>query len=192
MTWTEIAGFATGALCVFLVVRQNVWGFPVGIANNLFFIALFLPVGLYADAGLQVVYIALAACGWYWWLHGGRNRSKLKVSVAPARIVVVCVISVVVITAAIHFVLSKYTDSTVAGWDAVTTALSLVAQFMLNRKYLQNWFFWITADIIYIWLYAYKDLWLTSFLYLIFLLLCVAGFLQWKASLNSHEAETSQ
>jgi nicotinamide mononucleotide transporter len=192
LTWTEIAGFATGALCVFLVVRQNVWGFPVGIANNLFFIALFLPVGLYADAGLQVVYIALAAFGWYRWLHGGRNRSKLKVSVAPARIVVICVISVVIITAAIHFVLSKYTDSTVAGWDAVTTAISLVAQFMLNRKYLQNWFFWITADIIYIWLYAYKDLWLTSFLYLIFLLLCVAGFLQWKASLNSHEAETIQ
>ena len=185
MSWTEIAGFATGALCVYLVVRQNVWNFPVGIANNVFFILLFIPAGLYADAALQIVYIVLAFIGWYWWLFGGDNGTKLLVSVAPTWKVLVGIAWVALITLVIHFVLRRYTDSTVAGWDAVTTALSLVAQFMLNRKWIQNWLFWITADVIYIWLYTYKGLWLTSCLYLIFLVLCITGLLQWSKSLRS-------
>ncbi len=69
MSWIEILGFATGALCVLLVVRRNVWNFPVGIANNVVFIALFVGAGLYADAGLQVIYIVLAIIGWAWWLR---------------------------------------------------------------------------------------------------------------------------
>ncbi len=72
MTWTEIAGFVTGALCVWLVVKRNIWNFPVGIANYAFFFILFIGAGLYADAGLQVVYTGLALYGWYSWLRGAR------------------------------------------------------------------------------------------------------------------------
>lgn len=180
MSWQEIAGFATGALCVYLVVRQHIWNFPVGIANNVFFIWLFVGAGLYADAGLQVVYIGLAGLGWYWWLRGGDRRTGVEVHDPSPLALVCCVAAVGVITALLQWVLLTYTDSSVAGWDALTTALSLVAQFMLSRKWTANWWFWIAADLVYIPLYAHKDLWLTSALYVLFLALCVAGLVQWR------------
>lgn len=182
MTWTEIAGFATGAVCVWLVVVRNIWNFPIGIANNLFFIWLFVNAGLYADAALQVGYIALACIGWYWWIRGGAQNTGVLISEPTRTQLLACIVSVVVITATIQFGLHRWTNSTVAGWDAFTTALSLVAQFMLSRKWIANWWFWIAADIVYMPLYAYKGLWLTAVLYGIFLVMCVSGLLQWRAA----------
>lgn len=182
MTWTEIAGFVTGALCVWLVVKRNIWNFPVGIANYIFFFVLFIGSGLYADAGLQVVYFGLALYGWYSWLRGGEDHGALTVHNPTLPQFLACLAAVGVIWAAIQFGLSRYTDSTVAGWDAITTALSLVAQFMLSRKWIANWWLWIAADLIYIPLYAWKGLWLTSGLYAIFLAMCVVGLMEWRAA----------
>jgi len=182
MTWTEIAGFVTGALCVWLVVKRNIWNFPVGIANYIFFFVLFIGAGLYADAGLQVVYFGLALYGWYSWLRGGEDHTALKVHNPTLPQFLACLAAVGVIWAAIQFGLSRYTDSTVAGWDAITTALSLVAQFMLSRKWIANWWLWIAADLIYIPLYAVKGLWLTAGLYGIFLAMCVVGLMEWRAA----------
>lgn len=182
MTWTEIAGFATGAVCVWLVVLRNIWNFPVGIANNLLFFWLFASVGLYADAALQVVYIGLASVGWYWWLRGSSSHDGVRISEPAPVQLVACVAAVAIITAAIQFGLHRWTNSTVAGWDALTTALSLVAQFMLSRKWIANWWFWIAADLVYIPLYAHKGLWLTALLYSIFLAMCIAGLIQWRAA----------
>jgi nicotinamide mononucleotide transporter len=182
MNWTEIAGFATGAVCVWLVVIRSAWNFPVGIANNVLFAVLFVNVGLYADAGLQLVYVILAVVGWYWWLKGGAERSGVFISKLTGTQLVACAIGVAALTALLQFGLHRWTNSTVAGWDALTTALSLVAQFMLSRKWIAHWYFWIAADLVYIPLYAYKDLWLTSVLYVIFLIMCVIGLLQWRAA----------
>lgn len=182
MNWTEIAGFTSGALCVWLVVRQNIWNFPVGIANNLFFLWLFWSGGLYADSCLQIVYVVLAFVGWYSWLWGGKEHTGVTVVATTPLTIGACVIAVGSIAGALQWGLVRYTDSTVAGWDAVTTALSLTAQFMLSRNWIENWWFWIAADLIYIPLYAYKSLWLTSLLYALFLCLCVAGLLQWRAA----------
>jgi nicotinamide mononucleotide transporter len=182
MNWTEIAGFVTGAACVWLLVLRNIWNFPIGIANNALFIWLFAEAGLYADAGLQIVYIALAVMGWYWWLRGGAAHTGVTIA-EPTRLqLAACLVAVGAITATIQFGLHRWTNSTVAGWDALTTGLSLVAQFMLSRKWIANWWFWIAADIIYIPLYASKDLWLTAVLYAIFLAMCIAGLVQWRAA----------
>lgn len=190
MNWTEVAGFATGAICVWLVVIRNIWNFPVGIANNLLFAVLFVGAGLYADAGLQIVYIALAVVGWYWWTRGGADRTGVVLSEPSASQLIACAASVAVITAAIQFGLHRWTDSTVAGWDALTTALSLVAQFMLSRKWIAHWYFWIAADIVYIPLYAHKDLWLTAGLYGVFLVMCIIGLIQWRTARMRLSAQT--
>src|SRR4051812_34513373 len=83
---TEALGFVTGALCVYLVVLENVWNFPVGIANSAFLLILFADTLLYADSALQVVYIALGFQGWYLWLRGGEHRTPLKVERASRRL----------------------------------------------------------------------------------------------------------
>jgi nicotinamide mononucleotide transporter len=192
LSWTEIAGFVTGALCVWLVVRRNIWNFPVGIANNLFFWVLFLRAGLYADAWLQVVYLVLGVLGWYWWLHGGADRTALRVRRTPRWGWAAVLGFVGATTWVVYAVLTSHTDSVVPFGDAVTTALSLGAQLMLNRKWIGNWWLWIVADILYIGLYTVKGLYLTAILYTVFLAMCLAGLVQWREALGRRPAGTPE
>jgi nicotinamide mononucleotide transporter len=185
LSWTEIAGFVTGALCVWLVARQNVWNWPIGILNNVAFLVLFMSSGLYADAGLQVIYIALSVYGWWAWLRGGVSHTELPVSRTTAGQWWVLLGCGVAGTVVLTWVLVRYTDSIVPLADAVTTVLSLLATWGQARKKLESWWLWIAADVIYVPLYAYKDLWLTGILYVGFLALCVVGLVGWRASLRT-------
>ncbi len=185
LTWTETLGFITGALCVWLVARRHIANWPVGIANNLFFIVLFLQAGLYADAGLQVVFIALAGYGWWTWTHGGGPGSgTLPVRRTTRTEWLGLLTAGAVGTVALTFLLAAATDSTVPFWDALTTALSLTATYGQCKKLLESWWLWIAADVIYIPLYAYKELYATSLLYVGFLALCLIGLRGWRRELG--------
>lgn len=176
---TEALGFITGAICVWLTVKQNIWNWPIGIANNVFYIVLFFEAALYADMSLQIVYIVLGALGWYWWLHGGVNRTTLLVSkIGLLHAIVLAGIALVTTTGLTIFLDSVHDSAPFL--DALTTVLSLVAQYMLTRKLLENWYVWITVDIVYIGLYASRELYLTAFLYAIFMVMCVTGLVQWR------------
>jgi nicotinamide mononucleotide transporter PnuC len=179
-TWAEVLGFATGAINVWLVVRQNIANWPVGIANVLLLGLIFVDGGLYADAGLQVVYVVLQAWGWWQWLYGGRDRTELVTQRTSWAEWVALTAAGVVATGLLTWLLSAWTDSTVPFWDALTTTISLAATYGQSRKLLESWWLWIAADLIYIPLYAYKKLYLTSGLYVIFLALCVAGLVAWR------------
>ena len=182
-TWGEVAAFGTGALCVWLVARQHLANWAIGIANATFFLLLFADYGLYADSGLQLVYIALGAYGWWAWLHGGAERTELEVTRTTKRQWVAVVGFVLGATALLWVLLEGATDSTVPEWDALTTALSLAATWGQTRKKAESWWIWISADAVYIPLYAYKDLWLTAALYVVFASLCVVGLRAWRAEL---------
>ncbi|WP_194815857.1 nicotinamide riboside transporter PnuC [Nocardia sp. XZ_19_385] len=186
-SWTEILGFATGALCVWLVGRQHIANWPIGIANNIFFIVLFAQAGLYADAGLQVVFIALAGYGWWCWMHGGGPGSAEVLPVRRTTTTEWAVLGVAGVTGvcALTVLLSSATDSSVPFWDALTTGLSLMATYGQCRKRLESWYLWIAADLVYIPLYIHKNLYLTALLYTGFLALCVAGLLRWRRSMSS-------
>nr|WSZ95303.1 nicotinamide riboside transporter PnuC [Streptomyces sp. NBC_00857] len=180
VSWTEVLGFGSGALCVWLVARQHLANWPIGIANNLFFILLFTQAGLYADAGLQVVFIALAGYGWWTWTHGGGPDFAMPVRRTTrtewSRLLAVGAVG----TLGLTLLLSRATDSTVPFWDALTTGLSLMATYGQCRKRLESWWLWIAADVVYIPLYAHKGLYLTSLLYVGFLALCLVGLREWS------------
>jgi nicotinamide mononucleotide transporter len=178
----EILGFVSGALCVWLVARQNVWNWPIGIANNVTFLILFWTAGIYADAGLQIVYMGLALYGWWAWLRGGVQHTALTVTRTTRSQWLVLGALGVLGTVGLTVLLDTVTDSTVPLPDAITTVLSLLATWGQARKKLESWWLWITADVIYVPLYAYKDLWLTAALYVGFLALCVVGLRNWRAS----------
>ena len=180
---TEVLGFITGAVCVLLVIEQNIWNFPIGIANNIFFIILFLSSRLYGDMALQVVYIALGAIGWYQWLYGGEHRTKLHVSHTSAREAAILVVLGALATAGMREYFLRINDAA-PFLDALTTVLSLVAQYLLNCKRIENWYVWITADVLYVWLYVQKDLHLTAVLYAIFIGMCIAGLRSWSKALR--------
>lgn len=185
MPWFEIVGFVTGALCVWLATRQHVANFPVGIANNIVFVVLFWQTGILANAALQVVYLVLAALGWYWWVRGGPDAGRLPVRRTPRLVWPVALVSTGALTVAIATVLTR-TDASVQPWaDATTTALSLVAQVMLGRKWLGSWAVWIVTDILLVGLYVSLGLYLTAGLYVLFIVLCVHGWRQWRRDLTA-------
>ncbi|WP_448316807.1 nicotinamide riboside transporter PnuC [Streptomyces sp. CO7] len=185
VSWTELLGFGSGALCVWLVARQHIANWPIGIANNLLFILLFTDSGLYADAALQAVFIALACYGWWAWINGGGGE-RLRVRRTGSREWAWLLSAGAVGFVALWLLLDHGTDSTVPQWDALTTALSLMATYGQCRKRVESWWIWITADLVYIPLYAHKDLYLTSLLYAGFLVLCVQGLRSWRRALR-HE-----
>jgi len=180
MSWTEIFGFLTGAASVLLAVRESAWNWPVGIANTVLFLFLFWHAKLYADALLQVVYIVISIFGWWNWIRGGEGRTELPISRTKARSAIALAAITALATAFIAALLRRYSDSAVPLWDGLTTALSLTAQYMLSRKLLENWFVWMTADVIYVALYCYKSLYLTGVLYVVFFAMCVAGYIGWR------------
>jgi nicotinamide mononucleotide transporter len=185
---TEDLGFITGALTVWWTVKENIWNWPVGIANDIFFIILFLKVRLYADTFLQVIYIILAFWGWYWWLHGGKNKTELKISSIRLKEIIILSCITIISTYLMNIYLISIND-TKPFWDALTTVLSLVAQYMLTVKYLENWYVWITADIIYIALYFSTNLYLTGILYIIFMVMCVEGLREWRRTKDQYQPE---
>ena len=184
--WVELLGFLSGALCVWLLVKENIWNWPIGIANNIFYVFIFFGSGLYADMGLQFVYISIAIYGWWNWLHGGRNRSELSVSRASAGVLLAYATLAAVVTGILYFVL-RHTPSNVPLADGFTTALFLTAQYMMSRKLVENWWFWIVGDGFAIGLYIYKDLYLTAVLYAIFMAMCLMGLMEWQRTAKQQE-----
>lgn len=178
MNWTEILGFVTGGITVWLTVREHMWLWPIGVANNIFFFILFWRGRLFADASLQVVYLILGVYGWWNWLRGGEERTELAISRTPAKQWIAMGAATIGGTWALRAVLITVHDAS-PFWDAFTTVLSLVAQYMLCRKQLEHWFVWIAADLIYVPLYVVRALPLTAILYGAFLLMCVAGLREW-------------
>ncbi len=188
MQLIEWIAAVAGAASVYLSARQNIWSWPTAIVNVSLYTFIFLRSGLFSDMGLQVVYLALSIYGWHQWLHGGALRAPLEVSRASTRVWLVSGIAAVVFWLA----LARYT-STLSGvslpyLDAGLTTLSLVAQWMMTRKILENWILWIIADIVYVPMFIYKGLYVTGGLYAVFLVLATSGFVQWRRSYGLRRA----
>lgn len=178
----EVAGVAFGVVAVWLTVRENVWCWPTGIVNVVCSAIVFLQAKLYADMGLQVVYVALCLYGWHAWLHGGADHGALLVSRTPGRAALALAAGGVAFAAGLGLFLLSHTDAALPFWDASTAAFSLVAQWMQTRKWIENWLVWIAVDVVYVGMYVVKGLFLMAGLYAVFLALAVAGLLAWRRS----------
>ena len=179
----EAVGFVTGAWGVWLTVKENVWNWPIGIANEIAYIVVFWKARLFADMGLQWVYLVLSIAGWYLWLYGGEHKSKLAVSRIHPRMASFLTALTLVFTLGMTIFLRSVNDSA-PFWDALTTGMSLSAQFMLTRKSFENWHVWLAADVIYVGLYISKHLYLTAILYAVFCVMCLFGMRDWRRSME--------
>lgn len=182
-SWAELLGFVTGGVCVYLCVVANAWNFPVGMLNAVFFFVLFTDARLFADAWLQVGFLALNGIGLLVWLRYRGGRPSRPVRRAPTWLLVGLGLGTVALATALVPVLRE-NGGAYPRLDAMTTALSVSAQVLLGMKYVQNWYVWIVADLVYIPLYAVKGLTLTAIIYVVFLALCLAGLRQWRAVLS--------
>lgn len=179
----EAIAVAFGIVSVYLSVRENIWSWPTGIVNVALYVLVFFRSKLYADMALQVVYIVISIYGWYEWLHGGANRSALPVTRGTRRLAGALVLIGAAGSLSIGAALARLTDASLPFVDATTTTTSLLAQWMMARKILENWLVWVAVDVVYIGMFLYKSLYLTAFLYAVFLMLAAMGHRQWKRSL---------
>ncbi len=189
--FTETLGFVTGAWCVWLTVKEHVWNWPIGIANSAFFLILFWQSSLFADAVLQIVYIILGLFGWYWWLYGGEKKTVLHISKTSRREWVWLLILLSLGTWVEWNILVRAHDAA-PFLDALTTAMSLVAQYLLTKKHLENWYVWMSVDVIYVYLYISKGLYLTAILYCIFFFMCLRGLVEWKRTMQKSEVRIKE
>jgi nicotinamide mononucleotide transporter len=191
MEFVEIIAVIFGLLSVYLVTRQNVWCYPLGIVSVFIYIFVFYEVKLYADMGLQVFFIVLQAYGWYVWLYGGKGHTVLNVSWASRTVYGLTTFFVIVATALLGFVLHKLTDASLPYVDSFLAVLSMAAQWMMARKYIENWILWIVVNIGSIGMYGFKGLYFTMFLFAVYFGLAIFGYVEWKKSLTTEPGGNS-
>jgi len=186
----EIAGFVLGLAMVVCNILAWHWGWPLAMASALLYFFVFKDNHLYGEAGLQLVFVGISLWGWWQWL---RKTDGALPAFAIQRLTVRGWLVVLACSAALWpilaLLLQGFTDSDVAWWDALPTALSLVGQVLLGRKYLENWLVWVAVNVTSVALFAHKGLWLTCVLYALFTALSLWGWRTWRRNLNLKTVE---
>ena len=181
VSWLEIVAFVLAVAMVVCNIRVNATGWPLAIVSSLLYFALFWNSKLYGDAGLQIFFAAVAGWGWWQWLGGKQaDGTALKVRSLSPRGRWLMLGVMVVAWPATGLFLKHYTDTDVPWWDAFPTAGSLIGQWLLGRKYVENWTAWVVVNVVSVALFAYKGLWLTVLLYLIFIAMSFVGWRAWR------------
>ena len=183
---TELLGAILGIIYIRFSIKQNILTWPTGLLTSILYILVFFNSRLYAAMGLQVYYVAISLYGWYYWLKGKKedNKSLLPVQNVNRRLWVKIGMGSLLIYFAILYILIKFSDSDVPFMDSLTTSLSIVATWMLAKKYIENWIIWIFVDFVSIGLYIYKNLWPTVLLFTVYTIMAFFGYIEWNKDLK--------
>lgn len=182
----EIFGAVFGFLAVYFTIRQNILCWYFGLIQVTVYCFVFYASKLYSDMILHVIYIFLQVFGWYNWKYGGADKNTLQVTSITNTAFWIGL--TVLITGLLGYVMQTKTDASYPYEDAFITAASLVAQYLMIKKIVESWLFWIIVDVVAIIIYAYKDLYFTTVLYVLFLIMAVLGYLEWRKAYNEEFA----
>ncbi len=185
-TTIEIFGAIFGFLSVYFTIKQNIWCWYFGLLQVTLYCFVFFTSKLYSDMILHVIYIFLQVYGWYNWKYGGTNKSTLRVTLLTNATFWIGL--TIIATLLVGYMMQTRTDASYPYEDAFIMIASLVAQYLMIKKILQSWMFWIIVDVVAIVIYAYKDLYFTTVLYVLFLVMAIIGYLEWKKAYNEEFA----
>lgn len=181
VTRLELVAFVLALAMVGCNIRVHPAGWPLAIVSSLLYFGLFWSNRLYGDAALQIFFAAIAAWGWWQWMRGTQaDGTALRVRALSPRDRGVAVAVIALAWPATGLFLRHFTDTDVPWWDAFPTAASVVGQWLLGRKYVENWPVWVVVNVVSVALFAYKGLWLTALLYLVFIALSFVGWRAWQ------------
>ncbi|MCC3151822.1 nicotinamide riboside transporter PnuC [Hymenobacter sp. BT770] len=192
----EVAGVVTGVACVWLAARNSIWNFPIGIINGGIYLVVFKQARLYSDAGLQLAFIALLVYGWVKWLRkpapaDAAAARALPITHTPRRVAGWLTAAGLLYALGAGFLFSRHTNAALPYWDSTTTAISLAAQTLLSRRNIENWLLWVAVDVAYVGMYWHRELYLTSVLYAVFLVLAAYGYWQWRRELKAQQVQAA-
>ncbi|MDB5121408.1 MAG: nicotinamide mononucleotide transporter [Sphingobacteriales bacterium] len=175
----EVFGVITGILCVYLAAKNHILNWPVAALSIIAYMVIFFKAKLYADMGLQVYFFITIVYGWYFWSQKSSGQTT-RIAKLSRKEALISMLAIVIFTALLGFVLRKNTDASFPFTDSFCTACSIVAQFFLARKIIENWLIWIFVDVIYIGVYVAKGLYLTSGMYALYVVIAAIGYLEWR------------
>ena len=183
----ELAGFVLSLAMVYCNIKEIHWGWPLAILSSALYGLVFWNSQLYGEASLQVMFILTALWGWHQWRKGTQSVNPDVQTVSPLKISQLNSIELKQAATAtllawpvMAYFLNRYTDSDVAIWDALVTTLSLLGQYLLAKKKIENWWVWLVVNIITVGLMLVKSLWLTALLYVLFAILSYIGLKAWR------------
>lgn len=176
----QIVGTSLGLLYLWLEYKANIWVWVVGAIMPMIHGTLYLTSGIYADAAMQLYYVAAGIYGLAVWRRKSTSSTELKIQHTPKRWILPLTTTYLLLHVILYLLLTEFTDSRIPFLDAMSTALSIVAMWMLSRKLVEQWLIWLVVDMISVGLYLYKDIPLTAGLYTIYSILAIAGYLRWK------------
>lgn len=182
MSGIEIAATAATVLCVLLAVKRSILQFPIGLLATTLFFFVFASAQLYASAGLQIVFTAVQVYGWWYWLYGDRGHRPPITHLRVGRLMVASAAAIAA-SAVLGAGLNRATNANMALIDAQIFGLSLLAQFLLDRKKIENWFVWGLVDTLSVYVYLTQGLFATAGLYAALLINCVWGWSEWRRAL---------
>jgi nicotinamide mononucleotide transporter len=173
-------------LSIWLATRETLWYYPTGVASTLLYTWVYWQARLYAEAGLQLVWLALLIYGWYQWRFGGPKHDELPVARTPAWGWMVAIATGLAGSLIIIWIQRTYTDNPAPVLDSSIAAWSIVAQWMIARKWIENWLFWTVINVTAIGLYLSRpNMMATAVLYFGLLILGLEGYRKWRRVLAS-------
>ncbi len=192
--WLEAAGLVSGVLCVWLLIKEHILTFPIGMLYAVVTVVVVARALLFADVLLNLYYVLMNAYGWYYWLYGGQQLRERAGELLPQRITVKTAIVLTLITfmgsVLMGYLFAQHTQADMAYADSLTTVASFVAMWMSARKYLSSWVAWFLIDIVQIGLYVLKalssdpGLFFYAVLYTVYLAMAIWGWLSWRRRLS--------
>jgi nicotinamide mononucleotide transporter len=189
--WIEIVGAILSLIYLYLSIKQKISLWIFGFLCSAMYVVVFYQSKFYADMTLQFYYLAVSVYGWINWKLGKQQTGhEIPVIRTSKRMSVYLGLVIVFVFGLYYLVLVRFTDSPIPIGDSFTTALSVVATWMLARKMLENWLLWIIADSLLVGLFIYKGLFPTAILFVIYTLMAVVGYWQWKKTMVKFETES--
>jgi len=188
--YEEVLGTIVSLIYLYFSIKQNIWLWPLGLISSAIYVYVFFKAGIYADMALQVYYVVISVYGWYYWNQKvvEDENEHLKVHSTEKQTAVYILLITAVLFVIISQILIRFTDSQIPYWDAFTTAASITATWMLAKKYIEHWLVWFVVDTVSSGVYVYKGLYFTVFLYLVYTVMAVVGYFQWKKTLHYKSA----
>lgn len=180
MSAIEIVAVLLGIANIVLIIRRSVWNFPVAIVMVALYFLIFREAKLYSDAGLQVFFAIVNAYGWWSWHRNKADAGEVIVRRLPALGYALWIVGSVAAIWGWGRFMGAYTQTSYPYWDASVAMLSVAGQILMTRRFIENWHWWIIVNLISIPLYVVKELYLTAGLYGVFLVLAIAGLVEWR------------
>ena len=165
-----------------LAIRQNIWCWLCAGISTAIYVYLFIDAKLYMESVLNAFYFAMAIYGWHVWSSGRANTGDLPVVVWPATRHAVAIVAILMISAAIGYLMQEFTDAVYPYIDSLTTWGAMWATFLVARKVLENWWYWLVIDLASIFIYWSRELELTSILFVIYVIMIPFGLVSWTRS----------